>query len=148
MDFSATIAQIDGGRVLASAAGLLFSGVGADPPVPPWQGGTVLGVRCFLPPLTRGGPGRGLGGPGRGLAADGDGGDFAPVADLCVLETVDGLVFPVDGGGGERGGVGDAGRVGDGEEAKAALVVAVHPDFEGVGVALGPLDDGAGRRGW
>ena len=59
----------------------------------------------------------------------GDADGLAPDADLRVVETVDRLVSPLHGGGGEGLRVGVAGRGVNGQQHKTFAVGAIHLDF-------------------
>lgn len=81
------------------------------------------------------------------LSADRGAEDIAPLADLLVVQAVDGLVFPkgARAGGGQRGGVGVV-RLGvDGEKGEAFAVAAIDLDFQRVGIAFVPENGGAAR---
>lgn len=70
--------------------------------------------------------------------------DIAPLADLLVANAVDGLVFPEGGlaGSGQGEGVPVVGDGVYGEEEDEGAVVAVHPEFQGVGLAFDPEHGG------
>jgi len=78
------------------------------------------------------------------LSAHGDTQHIAPLADLLVVQEINGLVFPHGAGAGcrQRPCVGGVGFGVDGQPGKRTVYTPLHPDFQGSGFAFVPENNG------